>query len=266
MVKTITKSADGAYNKRVSNDKIVTFQKKIDDKYKSKNRFSDFKRTNTSFSGCDMVASVHIELPSKNDPSKVSSHTLVIGEMQTFTYSVHMDKYPVRSLGNVNAKAFTEGPRTIAGTLIFSVFDRHFYQRILSLAESTGNYVDSKHSLMDELPPFDITISFTNEYGSKAHLTVYGISIIDEGQVMSMNDIYTENTYQYMANDIEYMTTEDVVYRDSEKTYNLIGVNNTKTKASSYKPVASSLHSSDKEGAEDADVSEDKKNNSVSAK
>ena len=61
--------------------------------------------------------------------------------------------------------------------------------------------------LMDEMPPFDITISMSNEYGAKARLALYGIRIINEGNVISVNDVYTENTYQFLATDIEYLST-----------------------------------------------------------
>jgi hypothetical protein len=56
--------------------------------------------------------------------------------------------------------------------------------------------------LMDELPPFDINIVMRNEYGNGSILTISGIVIIDEGQVMSIEDLLTENTYSYMAMDI----------------------------------------------------------------
>lgn len=170
----------------------------------SKNKTtSKYSETYISFSGCDMVASINILLP--NSEGKSVKVSRVIGELQTLTYSIHMDKVPVRSIGSVNAKDYLMGPRTIAGSLIFAMFNQHFAQEILSTANA-ANGVTGQQILMDELPPFDITVSMVNEYGAKARLALYGVRIINEGNVMSINDVYTENTYQFVATDIEYLS------------------------------------------------------------
>ncbi len=160
---------------------------------------SKYEPTNLSFSGCDMVASVDLTLPDGK------SHIQVMGSLQTITYSVHMDKHPVRSFGNVNAKDYVFGPRTIAGSLIFAVFNRHVAYDILGTVTKAGELETNYHLMMDEMPPFNVTISFANEYGIKSRLALYGVRIINEGQTMSVNDIYTENTYQFVATDIEYL-------------------------------------------------------------
>lgn len=160
---------------------------------------SKYVGQNISFSGCDMVVTIDMVFPNGTKINRV------VGSLQTLTYSVHMDKYPVRSIGSANAKDYVFGPRTIAGSLIFAVFNKHFAHDMLDQAgKSTevGNY----HFLMDELPPFNITVSFANEYGATARLALYGVRIINEGQTMSVNDIYTENTYQFLATDIEYLS------------------------------------------------------------
>lgn len=162
---------------------------------------SPWADANTSFSGCDMVISVDVIFPDGKKKSKV------IGSMQTLTYSIHMDKFPVRSVGNVNAKDYVFGPRTIAGTLIFAVFDRHFAYELLSTVSSYDSD-SSYHPLMDEMPPMNITITFANEHGKNARLALYGVRIVNEGQTMSINDIYTENTYQFVATDIEYLNND----------------------------------------------------------
>lgn len=160
---------------------------------------SKYMGQNISFSGTDMVVSIDSIFP---DGTKFSH---VIGSIQTLSYSVHMDKHPVRSIGNANAKDYVFGPRTIAGSLIFAVFNKHFAYELLEKASaSTG--MTNYHFLMDEMPPFNITVSLANEYGQTARLAIYGVRIINEGQTMSVNDIYTENTYQFVATDIEYLT------------------------------------------------------------
>lgn len=167
-----------------------------------------YKYPNESFSGCDMTASIVYnwieEDKNGKKQKKYSSH--VLGELQTISYSIHMEKRPVRSIGNVNAKDYVMGPRTIAGSLVFAVFNRHFAKNIM--AEHNDYFKEGQAFLVDELPPFDVVISLANEYGLRSKLVIYGVRLLNEGQVMSVNDVYTENTYQFMATDIEYMNTE----------------------------------------------------------
>jgi hypothetical protein len=62
-----------------------------------------------------------------------------------------------------------------------------------------------KNMKTDEMPPFDINITFMNEYGNSATLNLYGVHILTEGQTMSIEDMITENTMQYIAMDIDLM-------------------------------------------------------------
>lgn len=186
-----------------------------------KNSLSEYQKTYNSFSGHDMVCSVAITMPNGKKTVKV------IGSLQTITYSVHQDRRPVRAIGNMNAKDYVFGQRTIAGTLIFTVFNKHWAYDIMDEYKKAGD-LGSIHFLMDELPPFDITISAANEYGFTARLAVYGVRIINEGQVMSINDVYTENTYQFVATDLDYLTDcTGFISQKSIKAPNLPPTNST---------------------------------------
>lgn len=157
-----------------------------------------FVHENTSYSGADITATLTIA-PSDG----ITGGMCLLGDIQTLSYSLHMEREAVRGLGNINVKDYTNGPRTIAGSLVFAVFNRHVIYRII---ESTG--IDKKHVLTDELPPFDITITAESEYGYRSVMRILGIRLVNEGKVFSINDIYTENTYQYYARDIDYLDTE----------------------------------------------------------
>lgn len=171
---------------------------------KKTNIINSFRYPNETYSGCDCVASITVAYPNSNGGQ--SKYTRTLGEVQTISYSVNMAKTPVRSIGNVNAKDYVMGPRTIAGSLVFSVFHRHFAQDIMNKING-GNHPGTAY-LVDEIPPFDITLSFANEYGFRSRLVIYGVRLLNEGQVMSINDIYTENTYQFLATDVQYLTDE----------------------------------------------------------
>ena len=162
---------------------------------------AEFFFGNNSFSGTDMLATMTIS----GTENVNGSH--VLGSIQTLSYSIHQNKYPVRSIGNINAKDYVMGPRTIAGSLVFAVFDRHFaYAAMEDIQKEYKNY----HFLADEMPPFDITITYANEYGANSKLALYGVRLVNEGQVMSINDIYTENTYQFVATDIDYLDVQNL--------------------------------------------------------
>lgn len=182
-----------------------------------------FRYSNETFSGCDMVASISISNQVYNSTTggyETKTYNKVLGELTTLSYSIHMEKRPIRSIGNVNAKDYVMGPRTIAGSLVFSVFNKHFSQDLVD----NINYDNAKGTvyLVDELPPFNIIISAANEYGYRSRLVLYGIRLLNEGQVMSVNDVYTENTYQFFATDLEYLTDEMTYTRSStDRLYKL---------------------------------------------
>ena len=153
-----------------------------------------------SFSGCDMVCTISITLPGET----AAIGNIVVGYLQTLSYSVHQDKSPVRNVGNMNAKDYTFGPRTIAGSLVFALFNKHWMYDLMELYREKASISTTNHFLVDEMPPFDITITAANEYGRKARMALYGVRLMNEGMVLSINDLYTENTYQYVATNIDY--------------------------------------------------------------
>ncbi|MGL4877980.1 hypothetical protein [Paraclostridium dentum] len=152
-----------------------------------------------SYSGCDIVVTARLNtITGSKNQQKEKIYTL--GSIQTLSISTHQDKKPVRVIGSANALDYTMGQRTIAGSLVFAVFDQHFATEMFDDLETiTGK----TFFLPDELPALDLTITFANEYGRTSRMAIYGVRIINEGQVMSINDLYTENTYQFVATAME---------------------------------------------------------------
>lgn len=148
---------------------------------------SEFHKT---FSGTDMVASIVFP----------GTKAITIGELTTISYSVYREKAAVRTFSYINVRGFTKGPRTVAGTMIFTVFDKHIVNR---LRAEVPYFTDLVKMKADELPPFDIYITMGNEYGASARLNIYGLTVVDEGQVMSVEDLFTENQWSFMARNID---------------------------------------------------------------
>lgn len=63
----------------------------------------------------------------------------------------------------------------------------------------------SRPHYSDEIPPFDITISFLNEYGESSEMSIYGVEILNEGMGMSVDDITTQKACSFIARGIDDM-------------------------------------------------------------
>jgi hypothetical protein len=112
----------------------------------------------------------------------------------------------MRVLGHTQPLGFTRGTRTIAGSMIFTVFNVYTFYRLQVLQDQLRQL---HHPLADMMPPFDITITFLNEYGSMSKMRIYGITVIDEGVTLSIDDMLTESTLSYVARGIQPMTIAD---------------------------------------------------------
>ena len=70
---------------------------------------TNYQQTFTSFSGADIIATFNER---------------VIGELQAITFSITREKAPVYTMGSADPRSFSRGKRGIAGSLVFTVFDR----------------------------------------------------------------------------------------------------------------------------------------------
>lgn len=146
----------------------------------------------TSYSGADITATITVP----------GGETIVLGELLTLSYSIHRENTPVRLVGHSAPVAFVKGSRTIAGSMIFTAFNAYAFYRIKCMQD---NFLTGNFPLADQLPEFDISLFFINEYGSMSSMKIMGVSIIDEGGTMSIDDLMTEQTYTYVARAIQPM-------------------------------------------------------------
>ena len=146
-----------------------------------------------SFAGVDIVA--QIVLPNEEP--------MTLGELQTISYSIHRENHPVRTLGHVSPIGFVRSGRTIAGSMIFTVFNNYAFYKLTQFQDAIDSGL---FPLADMLPPMDIVLTFANEYGIFSKLKIYGLTFIDEGGTMSIDDLITESTMTYMARGIQPLT------------------------------------------------------------
>lgn len=138
-----------------------------------------------------------------------ATETLVLGTLQTLSVQSFRDKNPVRSLGTSYVKGFVRGARTIAGSMIFTVFNEHALAQLIRAMAGSDTWkemdADLSSLIADQLPPIDITITFRNEYGSVSSMSIYGVEFTTDGMTLSIEDIITEEVLQFVARDIDVM-------------------------------------------------------------
>lgn len=101
--------------------------------------------------------------------------------------------------------------------------DRKKYRRLnWDFSWDKGAFGDNIKA--SELPPFDIIINFLNEKGNTAKIILYGVELVHESQTLSVEDIYTEVQYQYIARDIEHFNN---VYERSKNVNAYLSPQNT---------------------------------------
>lgn len=169
-----------------------------------------FKNNNT-FSGCDISAMMSY-VPFKSEAQFSSKPQFQkMADIQTISISSFREKVPVRALGYNGPKTFVRGSRTIAGTIIFTMFNKDVFYDVMQLKKGDANF-DAKDPLgfryitLDQIPPFNILISYVNEYGFASGQIIYGVEIHSTGQIMSVEDLFMEKTVQYVARDVSLLT------------------------------------------------------------
>jgi len=183
---------------------------------------SDYSGGYNSFSGVDIHA--------------VFGGTVLL-EIQGISYTVSREVAPVYTMGHADPRSFTKGKRGIAGTLVFSLFDRHalleglaersiFWadaeevtatnQRLSSGNTSirpagAGSFLDPARVGVavpatpwyeDQIPPFNIVLTALNESGNQMKMEIRGVQILNQGQGMSIDDMTLDQQMTFVATDI----------------------------------------------------------------
>ena len=173
------------------------------------NQFSSSYGVYNSFTGADIVAYIHI--PSQGSivdqvgiTQQIPPVVGVLGNIQTISYSTFREVNPVRSLGKIAADSYTRGPRTIAGTIVWTVLDQYVLAQALKYSGIDSVY-NIGSVLIDQIPPFNIIITMSNEYGDVASMGLYGIRVVNEGSTYSIDDMITEQTNTFVAKDMDLL-------------------------------------------------------------
>lgn len=162
-----------------------------------------------SMTGVDMVCAFRFDqefYDATQEPSQSPYH--VFAELQTVSVSGTRSVSAVRALGESAARTYTRGARTIAGSLIFAMFNEDPLNRVARLSPDHEVYSPQEPFFVDQIPEFDIIVSAVNEYGAYSQALIGGVTLTNYGTTLSIHDIYTEISYTYVARFFIPMTAD----------------------------------------------------------
>ena len=124
---------------------------------------------------------------------------IVIGSLTTVSYSMYRNKVPVINIGRTNINGITRGSRIYAGTMVFTLINKHWVRELQDRVPYLAEFTTIK---TDELPLFDIMVVSANEYGNSCTMFIYGVDFTDEAQTLSIEDLFTENVFKFVAREV----------------------------------------------------------------
>jgi hypothetical protein len=162
-------------------------------------RFEEDTIQYQSMTGVDMIAAFRF-----NDEYFDATRELeapvykTFAELQTISISSTRSVGAVRALGESAARAYTRGARTIAGSLIFTMFSKDPFEDVARLSSENEVY-GREPFFLDQIPEFDIIINSVNEFGAMSKAIIGDVTLTNYGTTLSIHDIYTEISYTYVA-------------------------------------------------------------------
>jgi len=176
---------------------------------------SQVTRTYTSFTGADL---------------KAVFHNRVVAELVGISYTITREIAPIYTTGNADPRSFSRGKRGIAGTMVFQKFDRQALRDLMDEAvyvaknddwqsigwrpinEISGFANDERLGVrlatpvyVDQIPPFDITITYQNELGHLAWEKLIAVQILNEGNGISIDDLTNETNCTFVCRHVTGM-------------------------------------------------------------
>lgn len=144
-----------------------------------------------------------------NNLDSSGASTITLGTLQTLSIQSVREKFAVRALGHAYAKAYTRGTRTLAGSMIFTLFEEHPLSKLINAMGLSDRWKSPEIArlLPDQIPPIDITIIFANEYGVISQQKLYGVEFVNDSTTYSIENLLSEQILQFTCRDIDILTS-----------------------------------------------------------
>jgi hypothetical protein len=138
------------------------------------------------------------------------SSTIALGTLQTLSIQSFRPKFAVRALGHTYAKAYTRGDRTLAGSMIFTIFEEHPLSKLIRAMGKSKRWNSPEVAtlLPDQIPPVDLTIVFANEYGAISEQRLYGVEFLNDSSTYSAENLLSEQVMQFVCRDVDVLTSK----------------------------------------------------------
>ena len=94
------------------------------------------------------------------------------------------------------AAAFARGRRTIAGSLVFVQFD----------IEQIFKHVDNSDCPVDEIPPFDIVMTVSDESENLVEMKIHDVKLLNSGKGCNVYEVVNDNMYTFVAQSLSPWT------------------------------------------------------------
>jgi hypothetical protein len=150
------------------------------------------------------------EFKSNGDSPWNADFFFELGSLSAISYSMFREKFAVRSLGSVQAKSYTRGPRTIAGTMVFTLLNEFELDKLSAYYKRNTNVTIT---LLDQLPPFNLIFLFSNEYGATSVMHLFNVELNSEGQSHSIDDLMISKTTNFYARDLIPLKNQGFAFR-----------------------------------------------------
>lgn len=201
----------------------------------SKVNKTDYKKIKSYVAIPGTIVKTIIEFPKvkvKGAEDKVETTVFIeLDDVMSLSYSVYRAKSPVTLLGQTSVDGYSLGAKTVAGSLIRSVFlednltefqsslyigsQKELEDRLTGLNKKipSGRPLKETWSVMkDDLSVFNIHIAIVPENTYEKELmdeptmkfeSILGCIIINNGQVYSIQDLITESTFSFQAKTVK---------------------------------------------------------------
>lgn len=152
----------------------------------------------SSYAGSDILCTIYVpshSIQGSRDPGFIE----VEDQLQTITVSSARSVMPVRRLGETNPASYARGSRTIAGSMVFTTGLRDAFVKMLAKSYKDGEPRREPTLFVDQIPQFSMVFQAANELGGVSTAMLGNITLTNFGTTFSIDDIYTESTFTYVA-------------------------------------------------------------------
>ncbi len=131
---------------------------------------------------------------------------LRLGALSFIDVSTTRNKSMVTSLGRAAGRGYTRGARVVTGVMSFVQLDRSPFAPLYDrhMRNQISNYGLAQYA--DELPPFNLLLTYVNELGEASFRSLEYIEIVQEQFRDSIDENNPQNTFSFVALHITPLT------------------------------------------------------------